>query len=121
MLKGDEIGRKIKDVGDNFGSSGNDLISSAKTLFSEATANLKSHFFEFINPPDPAAAQDPVNLGKVDTTQVRQRDEMGAGNVNTNTVNNSWTYMYGSGNTSSMNQHNYGGLQWQTHLPEELV
>lgn len=109
VLKGDEIGRKIKDVGDNFGSSGNDLISSAKTLFSEATANLKSHFFEFINPPDPAAVQEPVDLGKVDTTQVRQRDEMGAGNVNTNTVNNSWTYMYGSGNTSSMNQHNYGG------------
>lgn len=109
-----KTGTGIKNLGDKLGKTGDGLQESAKAMMTEALSNLATHFYELIQPIDERKAE--LSEGytpKVDTSQVKQHDEMGAGDVNTNTTtNNSWSYnynTYGSGNIPPMNQHSYGG------------
>ena len=106
-----KVGSGYKSLGDKLGKTGDGLQDSAREMMSGALSNLATHFYELIQPID--ERKEALSEGyapKVDTSQVKQRDEMGAGDVNTNTVNNSWTYMYGSGNSPSYNQHSYSSI-----------
>lgn len=103
------VGKKIKEVGTNAAESGESLMDSAKEMFKEGLQGIVIHTAKFLG----FEADEPQEqrTGEVDTEQVKLRDEMGAGNVSTSTTtNNSYTYMYGSGNSTTMNQHTYGGF-----------
>lgn len=76
----------------------NGIVSLAKGLVKTITGDEE----EDVQQEEPEESD--TSDVKLDTT------DFGAGDVNSNTINNSWTYTYGSGNTSTtMNQHSYGG------------
>ena len=116
LSKVGETGEKLQDRGDSMMSTGAQLLESGfgqlkqgvKGIIQDAISLhpamvIANTIKDTIN-GDEEEEEEPTEKKKAN---VNLTDEMGAGDVNANTVNNSWSYTYGSGNTT-MNQHSYG-------------
>lgn len=104
-----ELGASIESTADGMLDSSKSLISGGIEQMAEGLSGIVALAKSIIKPITGEEEQvDNVNT-ESDTSNVKlNTTDFGAGDVNTNTINNSWTYTYGSGNTT-MNQHSYGG------------
>lgn len=101
--------------GDQFFEQGKQMVSTGKSMVIAGMDQMKqgmegmlSSLQKLVMPlADHSDDEEEKEDDDVDTSQVKLGNEFGAGDVNTSTVNNSWSYTYGSGN-STMNQHSYG-------------
>lgn len=103
----------IKTLGESIADSGKEMLTVGSTLRDAGAEQFKKGLDGIVSSlakllpgnlaPD-EEEEEPVEEKKDD---VKIGTDFGAGDVNTNTINNSWTYTYGSGNTT-MNQHSYG-------------
>ena len=112
------IGGSMGDAGEEMQAAGDNMLETADSLITVGMDQMK-HGIKTMASSAIKAIQAIVPGGKdgtedeekkedtADTDQVHVGTDFGAGDVNTNTVNNSWSYTYGSGNTT-MNQHSYG-------------
>lgn len=113
------IGGDLGEKGEEMQSKADDMLTTAGGLITAGFDQMK-HGLETMASSAVRALQAILPGGKdgtegkedkkdtgADTDQIHVGTDFGAGDVNTNTVNNSWSYTYGSGNTT-MNQHSYG-------------
>lgn len=108
-----ELGGQIESTADGMLDSSKDLISGGIEQMKEGLngiVSLAKGLVKTITGDEEEDVQQ-EEPAESDTSDVKlDTTDFGAGDVNSNTINNSWTYTYGSGNTSTtMNQHSYGG------------
>ena len=104
-----ELGASIESTADGMLDSSKSLISGGIEQMAEGLSGIVALAKSIIKPITGEEEQVDNANEESDTSSVKlNTTDFGAGDVNTNTVNNSWTYTYGSGNTT-MNQHSYGG------------
>ena len=108
-----ELGGQIESTADGMLDSSKDLISGGIEQMKEGLngiVSLAKGLVKTITGDEEEDVQQ-EEPEESDTSDVKlDTTDFGAGDVNSNTINNSWTYTYGSGNTSTtMNQHSYGG------------
>lgn len=108
-----ELGGQIESTADGMLDSSKDLISGGIEQMKEGLngiVSLAKGLVKTITGDEEEDVQQ-EEPEESDTSDVKlDTMDFGAGDVNSNTINNSWTYTYGSGNTSTtMNQHSYGG------------
>lgn len=111
-----ETGEKLQDKGDSMMSTGSQLLESGAGQLKQGVKGIIQDAIS-LHPAVVIAntIKDTINGDDEEKDEssdkkksnVTLADEMGAGDVNASTINNSWTYTYGSGNTT-MNQHSYG-------------
>lgn len=108
-----ELGGQIESTADGMLDSSKNLISGGIEQMKEGLNGIVSLAKGLVNIITGDEEEDVQSEEDTETTPTDVKldtTDFGAGDVNSNTINNSWTYTYGSGNTSTtMNQHSYGG------------
>jgi len=110
------LGGSVGKVGDSLADTGKNMLNTSKTMITSGVDQMKQGIEGMISQlqailpggEDGSKKEEEKEDPKVDTEKVNLGSDFGAGDVNTSTVNNSWSYMYGSGNNTTMNQHSYG-------------
>lgn len=108
------LGSTVGKLGESLTETADGMIDTSKTMITSGAEQMKEGIQGIValgkklipGGDDGEEKEDEKKDSETDTSKINLSDEMGAGNVNTSTINNSWTYTYGSGNT--MNQHTYG-------------
>ncbi len=104
-----ELGASIESTADGMLDSSKSLISGGVEQMKEGISGIVALAKSIIKPADDETEKSEDEQKQEELAEVTLGGtDFGAGDVNTNTINNSWTYTYGSGNTT-MNQHSYGG------------
>lgn len=108
------FGSKIKQYGEDMRDSGSQLVKDGQNMVSSGFGLIGEGISGYVNMTkelitgkyDPNKySDDEKTETKINTDDVNLHEEFGAGDVSN--VYNTWTYTYGSGNTT-MNQHSYG-------------
>lgn len=108
----------VGDKGDELKATGEGMLEMSKTMLKAGAEQIKQGIqggISLIQRLIPGG-EDGKNDKEEDDTKYEDKrkaqlaNEFASGNVSPTTINNSWSYTYGSGNTNTtMNQHSYGG------------
>ena len=101
-------GETFFNQGQQMASTGVSMVTSGMDQFKQGLIGMASVLKNLVLPgdSDDESDEEKEKDGTVDTSKVKLNGtDFGSGDAST--VNNSWSYTYGSGNTT-MNQHSYG-------------
>ena len=107
----------VGDKGDELKATGESMLEMSKTMLKAGAEQIKQGIqggISLIQRLLPGGKDGTENEEKGETTsdnkgKAQLANDFAAGNVSPTTINNNWSYTYGSGNTNTtMNQHTYG-------------